>query len=138
MRVMAGPSSPRKMVRLRRRNRDAHAISYARASLSGVWRQEQEVGAVADEPRFSAIAVERCRRSIEHQEAAWDAMCADLGITALELWFEDALGDPQRAVALVCQYLEVEYDPEAAIAVPEIRQQAQDGARDWARKLSER
>jgi LPS sulfotransferase NodH len=137
MRVMAGPGALRKMVRLRRRDRDAHAISYARASLSGIWRQEQERFAAGAEPDFSAIAVERCRRAIAHQEAAWDAMCADLRIAALELWFEDALADPATAVAAVCEYLDVALDPAAAITVPEIRQQSREGAQEWARKLSE-
>jgi LPS sulfotransferase NodH len=137
MRVMAGPNSPRKLVRLRRRDRDAHAISYARASLSGIWRQEQEGKAGAPEPEFSAIAVDRCRHSINQQEAAWDAMCADLGIDALEVWFEDAMADPPRAVAIVCEYLEVAFDPGAAISVPEIRQQSREGAREWARRLSQ-
>jgi LPS sulfotransferase NodH len=137
MQIMAGPVAPRKVVRLRRRDGNAHAISYARASLSGVWRQEQERLAGSAEPDFSAIAVERCHRAIAHQEAAWDAMCADLRIAALELWFEDALADPAKAITAVCEYLEVSLDPAAAITVPEIRQQSREGAQEWARKLSE-
>lgn len=137
MRVMAGPGSPRKMVRLRRRDRDAHAISYARASLSGVWRKEQEDIGGGIEPEFSALAVQRCRRLLDQQEAAWDAMCADLGITPLELWFEDALINPAEVVAIVCEYLGVQLEPAAAIAVPHIARQAQVGAREWARKLRE-
>lgn len=137
MRFMAGPGSPRKVVRLRRRDRDAHAISYARASLSGVWRQEQEERSSGAEPAFSPIAVERCKRSIEHQDAAWDSMCADLRIDPLELWFEDALDEPVQAVIQVCDYLGVTHDFAAAVAVPEIKQQSRDGAREWARRLSE-
>ena len=137
MQVMAGPDSPRKLVRLRRRDRDAHAISYARASLSGIWRQEQEGSPGAAEPEFSAIAVDRCRRGIDQQEAAWDAMCADLGIDALVVWFEDAMADPPRAVAMVCEYLGVAHDPVVTVPVPEIKQQAREGAREWARRLSE-
>jgi trehalose 2-sulfotransferase len=137
MRTMVGPGSPRKVVRLRRRDRDAHAISYARASLSGIWRREQEEQGEGIEPDFSAVAVERCRHAIAHQEAAWDAMCADLRIAALELWFEDALANPQAAVQQVCDYLGVEFDPATAIAVPAIRQQATGAAREWARRLAE-
>lgn len=137
MRMMAGPDSPRRVVRLRRRDRDAHAISYARASLSGIWRQEQEAKADGKGPDFSAVAIERCKRSIAHQEAAWDAMCADLRIDALELWFEDALADPGSAVAAVCAYLGVTLDHSAAVSVPEIKQQSRDGAREWARRLAE-
>lgn len=137
MQVMLGPSSPRKVVRLRRRDRAAHAISYARASLSGVWRQEQEQVAGETEPPFNAMAVERCRRSIDHQEAAWDQMCSELRLTPFELWFEDALSDPSGTAAAVCGYLGIALDPAAAIAVPPIRQQAQEGARLWAQRLGE-
>lgn len=137
MRLMIGPGSPRKMVRLRRRDRDAHAISYARASLSGVWRKEQEDAASTGEPTFSALAVDRCRHSLANQDAAWDAMCADLRVTPLELWFEDALQDPLQTFGNVCDYLGVALDPVARIAVPEIKKQATDGASEWARKLNE-
>jgi trehalose 2-sulfotransferase len=139
MRIMAGPESQRKMVRLRRRNRDAHAISYARASLSGIWRKEQEgrPGSLLEEPEFSAVAVERCRKSLELQDAAWDQMCAELCITPLELWFEDVLADPEQAIGDVCTYLGVVCDPTAIVNVPLIEQQAQAGSRDWARKLAQ-
>ena len=137
MRAMVGPGSPRKVVRLRRRDRDAHAISYARASLSGIWRREQEEQGGGIEPEFSAVAVERCRHAIAHQEAAWDAMCADLRIVPLELWFEDALADPPRSVQQVCDYLGVAFDQAAVIDVPEIRQQAASAAQEWARRLAE-
>lgn len=136
MRFMAGPESPRKMVRLRRRDRDAHAISLARASLSGIWRKEQEDIGVQPEPGFSEVAVQRCRRSLDHQDAAWDAMCADLRITPLDLWFEDALTNPSQTIAKVGDYLGFAVDSTAAITVPAIEQQAQDGPREWARKLA--
>lgn len=137
MRIMAGPGSPRKLVRLRRRNRDAHAISLARASLSGIWRKEQEDLNATDEPTFSALAVERCRRSIALQEAAWDAMCNDLQVTPLELWFEDAVKDPGQAIKATCDYLNVTLDGRAAIKVPAIEQQSREGAQAWARHLAE-
>lgn len=36
-----------RIVQLKRRDRNAHAISYARAALSGVWRKEQETTTTA-------------------------------------------------------------------------------------------
>ena len=137
MQAMVGPNSPRKVVRLRRRDRDAHAISYARATLSGVWRQEQEQIMGENNLAFNAMVVERCRQSIDHQEGAWDQMCSELRLAPLEIWFEDALSDPSRATATVCAYLGVALDPAVAITVPPIRQQAQEGARQWAQKLVE-
>jgi trehalose 2-sulfotransferase len=135
MRLLLGPTSPRKVVELRRRDRQAHAVSYARALLSGVWRAEQEREG-RDEPEFSALAVERAGAMLDQQQAGWQAMYADLGVVPLVLWFEDALADPAAAVAQVADHLGVTLDPRANVAVPPIRQQAQEGARAWLGRLA--
>jgi trehalose 2-sulfotransferase len=130
------PSPERgRVVLLHRRDRTAHAISYARAILSGVWRAEQERGGRV-EPEYSRIAVERAGKLIESQEAAWKAMLADLGITPLELWYEEVLADPLATLDAVAGYLDVEIDPAAAVRVPPIERQSQQGARDWARRYA--
>lgn len=134
MRLLLGPASPRKVVELRRRDRKAHAVSYARALLSGVWRAEQEREG-RDEPEFSALAVERAEAMLDQQHAGWQAMYADLGVVPLVLWFEDALADPDGAVLQVAGYLGVPLNPAARVAVPPIRQQAQAGARAWLGRL---
>ena len=136
MHAMLGSASRRKVVQLRRRDRDAHAISYARAMLRGIWRAEQEREGV-EEPAYSAPEVARAAHLIDLQEAAWQDMYRDLQIEPLTLWFEDAVADPQAAVAQVADYLGVVVDPSAAVAVPAIRQQQQDAAQDWARQHRE-
>jgi len=128
------PSPERgRVVLLHRRDRTAHAISYARAILSGVWRAEQERGG-RPEPGYSRIAVERAEKMIESQEQAWSAMLADLRIAPLELWYEDVLADPTATIDAVAGYLGVEIDPAAAVKVPPIERQSQQGARTWARR----
>ncbi|MEW4449457.1 Stf0 family sulfotransferase [Qipengyuania sp. JC766] len=130
--LAAGPAS--KVVQLRRRDTEAHAISLARASLSGIWRQEQETGARA-EPEFSPAMVERASRELAMQEKAWEQMYGEMGIAPLVVWYEDVLDDPAAAVALVADYLDVTLDPDARVDVPEIRRQSQDGARAWKRQM---
>ena len=76
MRQMLPSGAASKVVYLRRRDRTAHAISYARAVLSGVWRKEQEHAAMA-EPDYSPGAVERASRLVDEQESAWEAMFAE-------------------------------------------------------------
>jgi LPS sulfotransferase NodH len=128
------PSRERgRIVLLHRRDRTAHAISYARAIISGIWRAEQERGE-RTEPEYSRIAVERAERLIESQEGAWRAMLADLGIEPLVLWYEDVLKNPATTIDVVAKYLEVEIDPAAAVKIPPIERQSQDGARAWARR----
>ena len=128
------PSRERgRVVVLHRGDRTAHAISYARAILSGIWRAEQERGGRA-EPEYSRVAVERAGKMIESQERAWRAMLADLAIAPLELCYEDVLADPGAAIDAVAGYLDVEIDPVAAVKVPPIERQSQAGARAWARR----
>lgn len=136
VRLLLGPGSSRKVVELRRRDRQAHTVSYARALLSGVWRAEQEQqGRV--EPEFSAEAMNRAGQMLDQQDQGWQAMYRDLGITPLVLWFEDALADAEGAVQQVADYLDVQLNPAARVAVPSITQQAQEGAQDWVRRLAE-
>lgn len=133
MRFLVGPRSSRKVVQLRRRDKTAHAISYARAMLSGIWRKEQE-GEGHEEPEYSEIAFERAAKMIEQQDDGWTAMYRDIGIVPLVLWFEDVLAEPDAAIAQVGDYLGVSIDPIAAIEVPRIQKQSQAGAKAWAKR----
>ncbi|MHA6317660.1 Stf0 family sulfotransferase [Altererythrobacter sp. CAU 1778] len=123
-----GPAS--RVVQLRRRDRTAHAISLARASLSGVWRKEQETSD-AQEPVYSPAILARAGRDIALQEQAWEAMYRDMRITPLVLWFEDVLEDPARALEAVASYLDVDLTQARPVAVPRIEKQSQAGARQW-------
>ena len=131
MRMLIPSRERGRIVLLRRRDRTAHAISYARAILSGIWRAEQERGSRA-EPAYSRIAIERADRMIESQEGSWRAMLGDLRIAPLELWYEDVLADSAAAVARVAGYVGVDIDPAAAVKVPPVERQSQQGAQAWA------
>ncbi|WP_370180304.1 Stf0 family sulfotransferase [Alteriqipengyuania sp.] len=120
-----------RVVHLVRRDRTAHAISYARASLSGRWRAAQE-GEGQTEPPFSRLAVDNAMKIIDRLENTWAAMFRDLRIEPLRLVYEDVRGDPEGALKAVADYLSVRIDPEARVAVPEISRQKQEGARLWA------
>lgn len=136
MRMLLPSTEGGRVVLLHRRDRTAHAISYARAILSGIWRAEQERGGRV-EPEYSRIAVERAGKLIESQEQAWNAMLADIRIVPLELWYEDVLAEPAETLEAVAGYLGVEIDPAAAVKVPPIERQSQNGARAWARHHSQ-
>ena len=124
-----GPQS--KVVQLRRRDTAAHAISLARASLSGIWRAEQETGGTSEEPSYSEAIVQRAGRELEMQELAWQQMYRETGISPLVLWYEDVVEKPEAAIGQVADYLGVGLDPTARIDVPEIRRQDQAGAQKW-------
>ena len=119
------------VVRLKRRDPVAHAISYARAALSGVWHKVQESPA-GTEVEFSAKAVDHARRLLDQQEADWDRLFAEIGVEPLVLWHEDAIAKPAQAVKAVADFLGVTLDPAAAVAGPEIERQADTDSRRWA------
>lgn len=131
MRFFLARGAQTRIIHLVRRDRKAHAISYARASLSGRWRAVQE-GEGQAEPAFSRRAVDNAARLIERQENTWAAMFRDLRITPLLIAYEDVRSDPASALAAAADYLGVTIDPAARVRVPEIERQNQDGARAWA------
>jgi trehalose 2-sulfotransferase len=119
------------VVRLKRRDPVAHAISYARAALSGVWHKRQERGE-APSVAFSAKAVDHARLLLDQQEADWDLLFGEMRVEPLTLWYEDVIARPDEAVRLVADFLGVTLDPQASVAVPEIEKQANADSRDWA------
>lgn len=126
-----------RIIQLKRRDRSAHAISLARATMSGVWRKVQETEDTP-EPAFSAERVAWATREIASQEAIWDAMFRDLDIAPLVLWYEDVMADEGAALGSVAHYLGVTLDPDARVATPDVERQAQDGPRAWRARLDER
>lgn len=126
---------PKRVVYLRRRDRAAQAVSYARASLSGIWRKEQE-RADADPIEYSQEALEAVDRGITFQEGVWAEMFDDLKIEPLTLWHEDVLADPAAVAQQVADYLEVEIDPGAAMQVPPIHKQSSGDTSDWIAKYT--
>jgi trehalose 2-sulfotransferase len=133
--VMLPADRERRIIYLRRRDRVAQTVSYARASLSGIWRKEQEsVGAPAVD--YSQEALESAERGIAFQEEVWARMFSDLQIEPLELWHEDVLADPFAAARHVADYVGVEIDAAAAVEVPEIRKQSEGDAPAWVERYA--
>jgi LPS sulfotransferase NodH len=135
MAAMLPREGARKIIYLRRRDRVAQVVSYARASLSGIWRKEQESAHQAP-IAYSHEALEACERGIAFQEEAWERMFNDLKIEPLAMWHEDALADPHAAAGAVAHYLGVRLDPDASVAVPEIRKQSEHDAAEWRSKFA--
>lgn len=123
-----------RIIYFRRRDQVAHAISYARASLSGVWRKEQEADRA--EVDYSEIAIERSLAMIEAEDAAWQQMFSELRLDPLTLWYEDALDDPEEGVRQVAAYVGVTIDPAAKVSVPSIEKQSAGDAVAWAARYA--
>jgi LPS sulfotransferase NodH len=121
---------PGRIVYLARRDRVAHAISYARATISGIWRREQETGARA-EPEYSEAALATAGQWIDMQASGWEEMFANLRIAPLRLWYEEVAARPDEAARQVADYLGVTLDPAAAVEIPAVEKQSAAGARAW-------
>jgi LPS sulfotransferase NodH len=122
---------PNEIVYLMRRDRVAHAVSYARAHLTGIWCQEQSNGA-NEQVDYSLEALRRAERWIEAQETQWERLFERLGVAPLRLWYEDVAARPNEAVEAVARHLGVILDPAASVEVPEVRKQTGDAAGRWA------
>jgi len=125
-----------RVIMLERRDRVAHAISYARASISGVWRKEQE-GEVP-EVAYSEVALERARKLLDDQSAAWHQMLRELKVEPLVLWYEDLMSDPGITILQVAEFLAVPLDPEREIQVPVVERQCETDAKAWADRYSDK
>lgn len=126
-----------RVIRLRRRDSMAQAISYARAALSGVWRKEQEKGGSATVD-YSEAAVDQARAALDRQEADWDLLLDELKIDPLTLWYEKVAEQPEEAVRTVAAYLGIELDPSARLAVPTVERQSDDDSKRWSARYAAR
>lgn len=126
---------PSRIVYLTRRDRLAHIVSLARASLSGVWRKEQE-SALAAPPSYSHEAMEAAERGIDVQAAGWERMFSERRIEPLRLAYEDVIAGPDEAARQVADYLGVALVPGAEVRVPAVLKQSAAGAEDWGSKYA--
>ena len=127
---------PRRIVYLRRRDRNAQVVSYARASLSGVWTKAQQAKDAAP-LTYSQDALDAAERGIALQETVWERMFKDLRIRPLELWHEDILADPDGACQQVADYVGIAIDPVARVDIPAIEKQSAGDAVEWITRYSE-
>jgi trehalose 2-sulfotransferase len=133
--VMLPRGGERRIVYLRRRDRVAQTVSYARATMSGVWRKDQERGG-GGAIEYSQEALDSAARGIAFQEEVWARMFNDLRVDPLELWHEDVLADPSGAAQQVADYVGVMLDPAAAIDVPAIEKQSEGDASTWIERYA--
>lgn len=124
-----------RVIDLRRRDRIAHAVSLARAAMTGIWVAEQQ-GSANAEAHYSAEAVAAAERGIATQTAVWERMFSDLRIEPLILWYEDVVAAPDTALRQVADFLGVALDPQGAVPVPIFKRQSGEASRGWAERYA--
>ena len=126
---------PHRVVYLRRRDRIAHAVSLARATLSGIWDQRQVRGQ-APSVAYSEQAIERAEEAIAWQEASWERMFQSLKTDPLRLWYEDVVAAPADAVRQVADHLGAALTDRPIVTVPEMVRQSGEESRVWAKRYA--
>jgi LPS sulfotransferase NodH len=124
-------------VHIHRRDLLRQAISYVRASQTGVWIDGQPGDHRA--AVFDGDAIERRLREIALHGAAWRHALALHGCRWLDLAFEDIRGDIPGAVARIAAFAGVAVDPARLPLAAATRAQAGPGPDHWIERfLAER
>jgi LPS sulfotransferase NodH len=124
-----------RIIDLRRRDRIAHAISLARADMTGIWAAGQP-GTPGAEARYSAEAIAAAERGIAAQSAAWDRLFKELRVEPLTLWYEETVAQPEATLQQVAAFLGVPLARDATITVPAVGRQAGSDSHDWAARYA--
>lgn len=126
---------PSRILYLARRDRSAHAVSYSRALLSGVWCAEQ-ARQFGGQLEYSQEALERADRWIDVQSQAWEGLFEEMQIEPLRLWYEDVVADPGSVVSEIYRHLGITLKEEAALQIPVVLKQSSSESQDWARRYA--
>lgn len=116
-----------KVIFLTRRDRAAHAVSYARAIKTKSWfygTNEQQ----AWEYDFSAI--NRAERWLVAQERSWEKLFRQLGVVPFRVVYEDFLEEKGATVNKILDWLNVPLVP-SLFHVPLLKKQSGDNSRAW-------
>ena len=98
-RRLDGALAPALVVRLRRRDALAQAVSWARAAQSGAWASHQRAYAA---PRYDGRRIAACLHAIARDDADWTAwLDARPALPRMYIDYEDVVTDPLAAVAHV-------------------------------------
>ena len=102
-----------RFVWLRRRDRLAQAVSFAKAIQTGHWHGWDP--APKAEPVFNAGAIEALIHEVDEHECCWADWFGARSVEALELSFEDLLSDPEAQTLRVLDFLGLRLPEGAAI-----------------------
>jgi trehalose 2-sulfotransferase len=126
-------------IHLQRKDRVAQAISRAKAEQSGLWHRHadgsaRELVKEFQAPVYDRIQLERCIAEAEEHEAHWHRWFDTIGITPLELTYEDLSADPTATLARTLGALGKDPDIAARVTVQTARL-ADAQSRDWAERF---
>jgi len=126
--VIASAFPGLRVVTLRRGDRIAQAVSWAKAEQTRVWYAD-DVRAPQRAASFNADLIEGLLEAIEEAERGWTSFAADTSVDSLELTYEELAADPVGVGESVLRFLDV---PTAGITLEvQTQRQFDETNRDW-------
>ena len=126
-------------VHLTRRDKVAQAVSYVKASQSGLWHMapdgtELERLSPPREPRYDVEALRTQYAEMTEADRAWERWFDQQEIRPLRLTYEDLAADPAAVLRKVLGHLGLNADA-AAGARPPVARLADATSRDWVERF---
>jgi LPS sulfotransferase NodH len=121
---------PTTWLAIRRRDRVAQAVSWARAMQTGQWASHQRGYAP---PRYDATRIARLKAEAEAQDAAWDTFFDAEGIQPLRLDYERLTRDLDGTVRAVLDHLGVAWAGD--LGPPPLARQADAISAEWIERF---
>lgn len=92
---------------LKRNDKNAQAVSYYRAIMTGEWYRLPggSPPAFDEHVEFDQLGIEKCRRLLEESDSYWDAFFDYHAISPLTLVYEEIISDYKNTIRLVLQFL---------------------------------
>jgi trehalose 2-sulfotransferase len=102
-----------RFVWLRRRDRVAQAVSFAKAVQTGSWHHWDPEPTTQPSYRFDAV--DALLREIDDLDACWQRWFEHEGIEPLKLAYESVVADPRAETLRVLEFLSVELPPGVSV-----------------------
>ncbi len=123
---------PCHLIRTRRRDAVAQAVSRLKAEDSQVWHLDGTEGSPARIPTYDASRLDAFMAEAVNGEVLWDTWFAVNGLTPVTLWYEDLAADPDAQVRAAMTAMGLTAPP-GPLSAPN-RRMADAQSADWARR----
>jgi LPS sulfotransferase NodH len=124
------------LVHIRRRDRIAQAVSFARATQTEQWTSAHDVPAAP--PRYDDEQIRALLEWIEREEVAWESFIAASEAPVLRLAYEELVEAIEETVLTVMRFLEIELPPGFEVPAPTLARQADALNAEWAARYAAR
>jgi LPS sulfotransferase NodH len=127
-----------KYIWLTRRDKVRQAVSWAKASQTGVWRHPKGAGHTRRrEPKFDFVLIDHFYRQILIGEEGWANFFESFGIKPLRIVYEDAVESYEKTVLTVLNYLEIPLPESLSLGQHKLQKQADELNEKWTDRYQE-